>query len=112
MFQIKDKVEDIVDDVQEIAKTYYHLSVANVADKGSKLGASLIVGFLVFAIFLFALLFACFGLCWWVGEKLNSQVLGFFIVSGGLFVIVIIIVLLKKSIMSGIRNLIINKIYG
>ncbi|MCH5688464.1 hypothetical protein LWM68_31900 [Niabella sp. W65] len=38
MFDIKDKVEDIVDNVEDIAKTYYRLSVVKVADKGSKLG--------------------------------------------------------------------------
>ncbi|HMR82941.1 MAG TPA: phage holin family protein [Niabella sp.] len=111
MFKIKDKVEDIADNVEEIAKTYYRLTVVNIADKGSKLGASLFVGIFLFILLLFALFFACLGLSWWVGEQLNSQVYGFFIVAGGLFIILLLIVLLKKNIINSIRNIIINKIY-
>lgn len=112
MFDIKDKVEDIVDNVEDIAKTYYRLSVVKVADKGSKLGASLLITLLIFALLFFALFFACFGLGWWVGVKLNNHVLGFFIVSGGLFIILLLILLLKNKVINLIRNIIINKIYG
>lgn len=112
MFDIKDQVEDIVDNVEDIAKTYYRLSVVKVADKSSKLGASLLITLLLFALLFFALFFACFGLSWWVGVKLNNHVLGFFIVSGGLFVVLFLIILLKKKVINLIRNIIINKIYG
>ena len=98
MFEIKDKVEDIVDNVEEIAKTYYRLSVVRVADKGSNLGASLLITLLIFALLFFALLFACLGLSWWIGQKLQNQMLGFFIVAGALFLILILIVLLKKKV--------------
>lgn len=113
MFGIKDKVEDIVDDVEEIAKTYYRLSAVRVADKGSNLGASLLITLLVFALLFFALLFACLGLSWWIGAKLQNQMLGYFIVAGGLFVILVIILLLRKKVIHPfIRDIIINKIYG
>ena len=112
MFQIKDKVDDIVDDVEEIAKTYYKLSVVNVADKGSKLGASLMITICVFALFLFALFFVCMGLSWWIGQKLGSPVAGFFVVAGILFIIILILFLLKNKITTTIRNIVINKIYG
>lgn len=87
MFEIKDKVEDIVNNVEAIANTYYQLSVVKVADKGSNVGASLIIVMFLFGLFLFALLFACLGISWWVGERLQNQTLGFFIVSGGLFIL-------------------------
>ncbi|WP_346237153.1 phage holin family protein [Niabella insulamsoli] len=112
MFDVKDKIHDIVDNVEDIAKTYYRLSVIQVADKGSKLGASLVVVLLLFGILLFAMFFACLGLSWWIGQKLDNQMLGFFIVAGGLFVIVLITLLFKKKIVNFIRNIIINKIYG
>jgi len=111
MFEIKDKVENIADNIEEIAKTYYKLSVVNVTDKSSKLGASLFVSLFLFILFLFALFFACMGLSWWIGQRLDSQVSGFFIVAGGLFVILLLIVLLRKNIINSIRNIIINKIY-
>ncbi|MFT4094560.1 MAG: phage holin family protein [Niabella sp.] len=113
MFEIKEKVEDIAENIEEIAKTYYRLSVVRAADKGSKLGASLLITLLIFALLFFALLFACLGLSWWIGQKLGNQMLGFFIVSGGLFLILIFIVVLKKKVIQPvIRNIIINKIYG
>lgn len=113
MFEIKDKVEDIVDNVEEIAKTYYRLSVVRVADKGSNLGASLLITLLVFALLFFAMLFACMGVSWWIGQKLQNQMLGFFIVAGGLFVILLLILLLRKKVIQPfIRNIIINAIYG
>lgn len=112
MFDIKDNVEDIVENVEDIAKTYYDLSVAKVADKGSKLGASLMITVFLFALLFFAMFFACFGLSWWVGVQLNNHVLGFFIVSGGLFLILVLIILFKKNVVNLIRNIIINKIYG
>ena len=71
MFEIKDKVEDIVNNVEAIANTYYQLSVVKVADKGSNVGASLIIVMFLFGLFLFALLFACLGISWWVGERLQ-----------------------------------------
>ena len=112
MFDIKDKVEDIVDNVEDIAKTYYRLSVVRVADKGSKLGASLFVSILLVGLFFFAMFFACMGLSWWIGQRLNSPMLGFFIVAGGLLVILIIVLLFKTKIINTVRNIIINKIYG
>lgn len=113
MFEIRDKVEDIAGNVEEIAKTYYRLSVVKAVDKGSKLGASLLILLLTFALLFFTLLFACFGLSWWIGEKLQDIKLGFFIVAGALIIILVLILLLKgKVIQPLIRNIIINKIYG
>ncbi len=113
MFEVKDKVENIVGNIEDIAKTYYKLSVVRAADKGSKLAASLLVTLLIFALLFFILLFAGLGLSWWIGQKLSNQMLGYLIVAGGLFVLLISIVLLKgKLIQPIIRNIIINKIYG
>ncbi len=111
MFEIRDKVEDIADNVEEIAKTYYRLSALRAVDKGSKLGSSLLILIFIFALLFFALLFACFGLSWWIGERLQDIKLGFFIVAGSLFLILLLILLFKGKLMTLIRNVIINKIY-
>lgn len=112
MFQIKEKIEEIVSSAEEVTKDYYRLSVVRAADKGSKLGASLIIAVLAFGLFLFALLFACMGLAFWIGRYFESPMLGFFIVSGGLFLILIIILLLsRKVLLPLIRDIIISKIY-
>lgn len=113
MFEVKDKVENIVENIEDIAKTYYKLSVVRTVDKGSKLAASLLVTLLIFALIFFTLLFAGLGISWWIGQKLNNQMLGYFIVAGCLFVLLILIILLKgKLIRPLIRNIIIKKIYG
>ena len=112
MFDIKDKVEDIVDHVEEIGKTYYRLSVVKATEKGSKLGASLVMLFFATSLLFFTMFFVCMGLSWWIGQRLNNQMMGYFIVAGGLLLILLLIILCRKKIMNFIRNQIINKIYG
>lgn len=113
MFEIKDKVDDIVENIEEIAKTYYRLTVVKAAGTGSNVGASLLIMMLLFSLLLFAMFFVFMGLSWWIGQKLENQVLGFLIVAGGLFLLLLIVILLsKKVIFPFIRNIIIKKIYG
>ncbi|MEE6187741.1 hypothetical protein PIECOFPK_02232 [Mycovorax composti] len=113
MFEIKDKVEDIASNVEEIAKTYYRLSVIRIADKGSSLAASLLITFFVAALLFFAMFFVCMGVSWWIGQKLGNPTLGFFIVAGGLFVLLLLVLLLTKKLLHPfIRNVIIKAIYG
>lgn len=112
MFQIRDKVENVADNVEEIVKNYYKLSMLNVVDKGSKVGSMLIVNVLVVALAFFVFLFAGFGLSYWIGEALGSTMLGFFIVAGFLLLLLILIIVLKsKVIVPFLRNIIIKNIY-
>ena len=112
MFDIKDKIEGVVENVEKVAKNYYRLSVVQATEKGSVLGASLVVLFFVSAIALFIMFFACMGLSWWIGKQLNSPVLGFLIVAAGWSVILLLMLIFRKSIVNFIRNRIISKIYG
>ena len=57
MFELRDKIEDVAENIEEIAKNYYQLSVINVVQKGSKLGASFLVVSLVTALAFFIFLF-------------------------------------------------------
>ena len=112
MFQIKDKVENVADNIEGIVKDYYELSVINAVDKGSKLGSMLIVNVLVVALGFFVFLFAGVGAGFWIGELLGSTMLGFFIVAGFLLLILILILVLKgKVIIPFFRNIIIKNIY-
>lgn len=113
MFDIKDKLENIVDNVEGIAKNYYKLTVVNSVDKGSKIGAMIIVNIVILCLLFMSVLFAGFGLCYWIAKLLDNNImLGFFIVAGGLLVLLILIVLLKgKVIQPFLRNIIIRIIY-
>lgn len=112
MFEIRDKVENVAENVEEIIKDYYRLSIINGVDKGSKLGSSLIVNVLVVALGFFVFLFAGFGASYWIGQALGNTMLGFFIVAGFLLLILILILVLKsKVIIPFLRNIIIKNIY-
>lgn len=112
MFQIKEKVKDVVDDVEDIAKTYYRLSVVNVVDKGSKLGSSVLIFAVVTGLAFFIFLFVGFAAAFWIGRVLGEPMLGFFAVAGFLLVILLLILALrKKVILPFIRNIIIKNFY-
>lgn len=112
MFDLKDNVENIAGDVEGIVKDYYKLTVVNAVEKGSKLGANFILNGILVALTFFALLFALFGVSYWIGQTLGNPMLGFFIVAGFLFLILFILIALKgKIIIPMLRNIIIKNIY-
>lgn len=112
MFEIKDKVENVFENVEEIAKNYYKLTVVNAVDKGSKIGSSFIINVLIVALCFFVFLFAGFGASYWIGQKLGDPMLGFFVVAGFLLLVLLVILALKgKVIQPLIRNIIIKNLY-
>ncbi|ANH81497.1 hypothetical protein A8C56_11370 [Niabella ginsenosidivorans] len=112
MFELKDKIENVAEDIEEIAKNYYQLSVINIVQKGSKLGASFLIVSLVTALAFFSFLFIGFGVSWWIGNALGNPMWGFLIVAGFLILLLLLILALKKKvIMPLIRNLIIKNLY-
>lgn len=112
MFEIKNHVENVMDNMEEIARNYYDLTVVNAVSKGSKLGSAFVINAIICALGFFVFLFAGFGAGYWIGQQLESPVLGFFIVAGFLLLVLIIILVLKgKVIQPWIRNIIIKNIY-
>lgn len=112
MFEIRDKVENVAENVEGIVKDYYKLSVLNAVDKGSKLGSLFIVNLLVAALGFFVFLFLGIGAGFWIGAALESNTLGFFIVAGFLLLLLVLILLLKgKTIVPLLRNIIIKNLY-
>ncbi len=112
MFEIKDKVENLLDNMDEIAKNYYDLTMLKAVEKGSKLASTLVISSLVAAILFFAFLFAGIGAGFLLGRWLGSPVWGFFIIAGFLLLILILILLLKGRFLKPmIRNLFIKNLY-
>lgn len=112
MFELKDKIENVADNIEEMVKDYYNLSVLNTVDKGSKLASLFIVHLLLAALGFFSFLFGGIGVAYWLGQALGNMVYGFFIVAAFLLLCLIIILLLKgKVIVPFLRNFIIKNIY-
>ncbi|WP_018629430.1 phage holin family protein [Niabella aurantiaca] len=112
MLELKEKLENVAEDVEEIAKTYYRLSMLNIVDKGSKLGSSFLILALVTGLAFFIFLFIGFGASYWIGQALGNPMLGFFVVAGFLLLVLILILALnKKTIQPLIRNIIIKNLY-
>ncbi|MFV0604575.1 MAG: phage holin family protein [Niabella sp.] len=112
MFEIRDKLDDVADNLEEIVKNYYKLSVVNAADKSSKIGSLFMVNVFIVALAFFVLLFAGLGAGFWIGQALQNPMLGFFIVAGFFLLILLIILLLKgKVIVPLLRDIIIKNIY-
>ena len=112
MFEIKDKVENVAENIEGMVKDYYNLSVLKVVDKGSKLGSMFIVTLFIGALAFFVFLFAGMGAAYWIGQALDNPMYGFFIVAGFLLLILLLILVLKgKVIIPFLRNIIIKNIY-
>lgn len=112
MEEQKNTSERIVDAVGDWVETYRNLLTVRIVEHASQ-GASIsILSILSAVVLIFLLLFLGLGLAWWVGEAMENMKAGFFIV-GGFYAIVLIIILAmaKKTLIPGIRNMIIKKIY-
>ncbi len=112
MFEIKDKVENLMDNMDEIARNYYNLTMLKAVEKGSKLASTLVISSLVAALLFFAFLFAGIGAGFLLGRLLGSPVWGFFIIAGFLLLILFLILILKGRVLKPmIRNLFIKNLY-
>lgn len=109
---LKDKTADLIGHVEDIADTFYRLTLINLTQKATNLvsaGVSLIA---VLILGMFVILFAGIAFSWWIGDVVNSRA-GGFLLGGLLFLILTILVLSlkKKIILPYLRNLIIRKLY-
>jgi len=109
---IKEKLEDITSHATDLAETYVKLAVATATQKTANVAASAGSGIMACILAVFGILFAGFGLGWWLGDLVSSRAGGFLIV-GGFFLVmgVVVIGMSKKIIYPWIRNSIVRKFY-
>jgi Putative Actinobacterial Holin-X, holin superfamily III len=112
MDELKEKTADLADHIEDLADTFYKLTVVNVTQKATDIASGAIVMMAICVLGLFVLLFIGFGLAWWLGDIMENRTAGFFL-GGGLFLLLLIIILAmrKKWIFPYLRNMIITKVY-
>jgi Na+/H+ antiporter NhaC len=109
---LKEKAADIINHVEELAETFYRLTIVKITQKAANITSGVFLVLLVCLAGLFVLLFAGLAFAWWIGDVINSRAGGFLF--GAVFFLLIITVLMmarKKIIFPYIRNTIIRKIY-
>jgi hypothetical protein len=112
MEEQKKTSERLVDAVGDWVETYRNLLTIRIVEQASQGASVSILGILSAVVLIFLLLFLGLGSAWWVGEAMENMKAGFFIVGGFYAVVFItILALAKKTIIPGIRNMIIKKIY-
>ena len=109
---LKDKTADIIGHVEDIADTFYKLTLVNVTQKASNIVSVALVMILVCTLGMFALLFGGIALSWWLGNLIESRTGGFLLGAAFFLLVMTILVLLRKKIIFPyIRNLIIRNVY-
>ena len=109
---LKQKTAEIIDHVEDMAGTFYKLSLLKATQKATNVGSSFLVILALSVFGVFALLFLGIALCLWLGDLVNSRAGGFLIGAGFFFLVLgVIIALRKKIVFPFFRDLIIRKLY-
>lgn len=112
MDELKEKTADLADHVEDMAETFYRLTILNVTQKATTIASATIVIIAVSILGLITLLFLGIALSWWLGDLLNNRTVGFLLGAGFFFVVLLIIIMMRKKIVFPyIRNLIVKKVY-
>jgi hypothetical protein len=109
---IQQKAKTLTDDVSELFELYYKLGVVAVTEKASSAVAASISVIIVLFLLMFTLFFGGLGLGWYLGERLNSMLAGYGIITGIFILLIALTLSLRKSyLFPYLRNIIIRKIY-
>lgn len=112
METIKDKAEELTDDIGDYIETYYKLKVLQITDKAANAASASLTSIMVSVLGFFVLMFLGIGLGWWIGERLQNMVAGFCIIAGIYALLIVIVLALRKNlILPYIRNVFIRKAY-
>lgn len=112
MDELKEKARDLIDHTEDLADTFYRLTVLNVTQKASNIASGAIVMIVMCGLGLFCLFFAGCALAWWLGDLVNSRIGGFLLTAAFFLLVLLVIALLKKkTLFPMIRDIIIRKVY-
>lgn len=109
---VKEHTQNLTDHVTDLLESYYKLGVLTVTEKATGIASFTVTLIAVSSLFIFTLLFIGLGTAWWLGEKLQNMMAGFFIVAASFALLIgIIMVFRKKLLFPFIRNIIIKNVY-
>ncbi|MFP5042252.1 hypothetical protein [Parasediminibacterium sp. JCM 36343] len=109
---LKDRLEDITENLTDIIDTYYHLTVLKVADRAATTLSIFFLYLVLMAIALFVVLFASIGLAVYFNRVLHTDMEGYFVVAGMYTLIGLVLMIFRKTTIFGIvRNVLIRKLY-
>jgi apolipoprotein N-acyltransferase len=112
MEDIKDKTVDLADHVEDLADTFYKLTVLKATQKATNITSATVATIVVCTFGFLVLLFSGLALSWWLGNLLENRAAGFLLGAVFFLIVMIILVLLRKKIVFPfIRDLIIRKLY-
>lgn len=112
MEDVKTNIGQLKDHTTEYVKTYIDLAKAKATKGASNAAAGAAIGVVSFLLAFFFLEFLFIGLALWVGNLVDSNAGGFFIVAGVFLLLIILIFALRKKVIGPmIRNSIIRKVY-
>jgi hypothetical protein len=112
MNDLKEKTADLADHVEDLANTFYKLTVVNITQKATNIASNLLLVLTITIVGFLIILFVGVALALWLGDLVNSRA-GGFLITAGIFGIVLLIIasIRKKIVFPYIRDLIVRKIY-
>ena len=109
---IKDKTEDIFDDLGNHLEARWNLGVLNAAEKTAEAVSSAASAIIIGVITTFVLFFLSLGLAWVIGQSLNNLAYGLFIVAGIYAIVGFIVYQLRNNLIKiPVINALIHKFY-
>src|SRR6185436_19105985 len=97
---------------EDLAQTYYKLSLINATQKATNITATALTTIVVAVTGFFVLLLGGVALSLWLGDLLNSRAGGFLVGAGFFLLVMVTIILLRKAIIFPFfRDRIIRKFY-
>lgn len=111
MEDLKTKASELKQHITEYIKTFIDLIKAKATKSASgAIACAMVVSAFVFLL-IFFLVFGFTALALWLGSLLHSMPLGFLCVAGFFLLLIILLLLLSKTIIKGLRNAVIRKVY-
>jgi len=112
MEDIKTHTDSLADKIGLYIETYMKLIGITATKRITGIASLGIISAFILFLFMFILFFLGIGIALWLGESLNNEKAGYFIVAGFYVVCVTIILIFRKElIFPFIRNYIIKKVY-
>lgn len=109
---LKNQIDKVTESTTETFGNYYNLAKITVNEKITKILSAIIVGVAIGVLILMIFFFLSVGGAIWVGQLLGDIKWGYFIFGGFFILLLLLFALFKKSIIRGIRNLIVTALYS